>query len=63
MENICLKCTFYTKNGRCNRLVFTCVGMNDRLGVYYKKGNYCPYFESGSNNRDRDIHGLNFFNS
>lgn len=63
MENICLKCTFHTRNGRCNRLVFTSIGMNDRLGIDYKKDNCCPYFEEGNSDRDRDIDNLNFFNS
>lgn len=38
-KNICLSCRFAFRNGKCNRLVVSSMGMNDRLGSYYKKGN------------------------
>lgn len=63
MENICNTCKFHTENGRCNRLVFTCIGMNDRIGSDYKKGNYCDYHEEGNTNKDRVVQPMNFFNS
>ena len=63
MENICNTCKFQTANGRCNRLVFTCIGMNDRLGSDYKKDNHCDYHEEGNTNKDRAVQPMNFFNS
>lgn len=38
-KNICLSCRFAFRNGKCNRLVVSSMGMNDRLGSYYKKDN------------------------
>ena len=62
-ENICLSCRFAFRNGKCNRLVVSSIGMNDRLGSYYKKGNKCPYHEEGNDCRNRDYKPINFYNS
>lgn len=62
-ENICKSCTYYTANCRCNRLVFSCIGMNDRLASDYKKDNRCDYYKEGESNKNRVIEPMNFFNS
>ena len=62
-ENICLSCRFAFRNGKCNRLVVSSIGMNDRLGSYYKKDNKCPYHEYGNDCRKREYKPINFYNS
>ena len=62
-KNICLSCRFAFRNGKCNRLVVSSMGMNDRLGSYYKKGNKFPYHEDGNDCRDRDYKPIKFYNS
>lgn len=62
-KDICLSCRFAFKNGKCNRLVVSCMGMNDRLGSYYKKDNKCPYREDGDDCRNREYTPINFYNS
>ena len=61
-KNICLNCKWcYADTTRCRRLVSTCIGMRDRLGSDFKKGNHCPYFEQGE--RQGKYQPLNFYNS
>ncbi len=62
-KDICLSCRYSFRNGKCNRLVVSCMGMNDRLGSYYKKDNKCPYHENGDDCRNREYKPINFYNS
>lgn len=52
-ESICFTCRYSFSNGRCNRLVSTCIGMRDRLGRDYKKNNKCPYYEQGEGDKPK----------
>lgn len=61
-ENICFSCLFAFSNGKCNRLVSTCMGMRDRLGSDYKKDNKCPYYKKGDSDK-REYKPMNFYNS
>ncbi len=62
-ENICATCAFcLTPSMKCNRLVFTCMGMNDRLGSDFKKDNHCPYHEEGKP-KEQKYEPLYFYNS
>lgn len=62
-KNICWSCKFCLwPSGKCNRLVFTAIGMNDRIGSDYKKNNVCPYHEKGQPQK-REYKPMNFFNS
>ena len=45
---ICKECYYFEKDGSwCNRLVHSQIGMRDRVGSDYCKGDYCPYLELG----------------
>ena len=62
-ENICQSCRYcIAPTMKCNRLVFTAMGMRDKLGSDFKKGNQCPYHEDGEP-QERDYKPLNFYNS
>lgn len=62
-ENICQSCRYCIEPSmKCNRLVFTAMGMRDKLGSDFKKGNQCPYHEDGEP-QERDYKPLNFYNS
>ena len=62
-ENICATCQYCLyPSMKCNRLVFTCMGMNDRLGSDFKRGNHCPYHKEGES-QGREYKPLNFYNS
>ena len=62
-EDICATCKFCLyPSMKCNRLVYTCMGMNDRLGSDFKRSNHCPYHEKGEP-QEREYKPLNFYNS
>ena len=62
-KNICSTCKFcLVPSMKCNRLVFTCLGMRDRLGEDFKRGNYCPYHEEGKP-KEQEYKPLNLYNT
>lgn len=58
---ICVNCKYLSLDGRCNRLVSTCVGRNDMVARNYMRGGECGFFEEGR--ADRTTGNINFFNS
>lgn len=58
---ICVNCKYRSLDGRCNRLVSTCTGRNDRVARDYMRGGECGFFEEG--HTDRTIGNINFFNT
>lgn len=58
---ICANCKFHSTDGRCNRLVSTCTGRNDRVARDYMRNGECDFFEKG--HTERIIGNINFFNS
>ena len=57
---ICNKCTYHSLDGRCNRLVSTCTGRNDRVARDYMHNGECEYFKEGRT--DKTIGNINFTN-
>lgn len=61
-NNICLSCKWcYQDVVKCHRLVFTCLGMRDKLGEDFKRNNACLYYEKGE--RRGVYKPLNLYNS
>lgn len=45
---ICVNCKYCSLDGKCNRLVSTCTGRNDRVAKDYMRNGECDFYERGT---------------